>query len=152
MWSIKVTMKLTFRLSLSQPFSLSFSLFVLMESGEQLFFFFFLKSPKRSFLKFCLGAQMSTQQLGLLRAGSVLGRDWWVLVSAPWRAASVLYTVIEQGQWSCSNHSQWKGGRMKDTQQFPICNEFLNPTEQTLWNLLIVQVPQKLNGLRSICF
>lgn len=39
-------MKLTFRLSLSQPFSLSFSLFVLMESGEQLFFFFFEKPKK----------------------------------------------------------------------------------------------------------
>lgn len=95
------------------------------------------QNPRRSFLKFCLGPQMSTQKLGLLCAACILGREWWAQTSAPWRAASTLYAVLEQGPCNCSNHSQWKGG-MKDTQQFLTCNKFLSPTWQTLWNLLIV--------------
>lgn len=35
---------------------------------------------------------------------------------------------------------------MKDTQQFLVCNKFLNPTGQTSPNLLIVPFPQKPNG------
>lgn len=138
------TMKLIFRFSFF-PFIFHFFLFVLMKSGEQ--FKKKKKSLRRSLLKFCLEVQMFTQQQGLLRAGSVLGRDWWALTSAPWRADSMLYTVIEQELCNCSNHSQWKGGRIKDTQQFLKCNTFINPTGQTFWNLLIVQVPQKLDGL-----
>lgn len=64
-----------------------------------------------------------------------LGLSWQRLMGSGFSTlenSSVPCTVVEQGQCDCGDHSQGKGGRMKDTQQFLTCNKFLNPTGQTL--------------------